>query len=239
MHKVKVVVGLAVLILSTAPAWGRSLGELERALADWRLGCAGCVSRCGWGEQELATFVAGRLDSLGFPTQLARSGESFWVLVAVEEGGREVWYPVLPGLPPADREAQFARGSFLGRIPRTPLGAIDSRYLSPEEVLALPPNAPPKVRIRVHPPTPQPGESVWFIADVSDPDGMVVQLWWDFGDGGTAWALSPDHVYDREGIYTATLTAVDDRGGTTTAVVRVEVVAPMPMPPSGGCGCGG
>ncbi|MCX7750726.1 MAG: PKD domain-containing protein [Candidatus Bipolaricaulota bacterium] len=225
---------LVTVALGAASAPGKSLGELEKTLADWRLGCAGCASRLGWGERELATFVAGRLASLGFPSKLARSGEAFWVLVAVGEG----WVPVLPGLPPADREGLFARGTFLGRIPRTAAGALDPRYLSPEEVLVLPPNAPPTVRVRVHPALPQPGEPVWFIVEASDPDGTVIQVWWNFGDGETSWLWSPDHVYAHEGVYEVTLTVVDDRGGATVATARVEVVAPLPMPPSGGCGCG-
>ncbi len=229
---------LAIGLGLTGVASPPRLTALEKALADWRLGCAGCIGRLGWNEQGLATFVAGRLASLGFPTRLARSGDAWWVLVAATEAGAETWIPVLPGLPPADREGQFPRGAFLGRIPRTATGEVDPSYLAPAEVLPLPPNAPPSVRVRVHPVLPHPGESVWFISEATDPDGVVVQAWWEFGDGESSAWWSPDHVYSREGVYTVTLTVVDDRGAATTATVQVEVVAPLPTPPGGGCGCG-
>lgn len=235
-----------VLALALGAAGGGvalPVDSLERVLADWRLGCAECVVRYSWSEQELATFVAGRLASLGFPSALALSGEAWWVLATVDEEGGEGCVPVLPGLPPADREGQFARGVFLGRIPRTATGEVDRSYLAPEQVVPLPPNVPPSLRVRVHPNPPQAGETVWFIVEATDPDGTLVQAWWDFGDGAypacaySAW-WNPDHAYTHEGVYTVTLTVVDDRGAVTTTVVMVEVVAPTPMPPGGGCGCG-
>jgi microbial collagenase len=81
---------------------------------------------------------------------------------------------------------------------------------------------------------------VWFIADVADPDGTIIQVRWDFGDGETSGAWSPEHVYGREGTYTVTLVAVDDRGGVVQARIVVSVMAPVAPPPggSGGCGCG-
>lgn len=236
----KLLVGLLALVMSAVSSWAAPpLDTLERALADWRLGCGGCLTRYGWDEQDLATFVAGRLASLGFATKLARRGETWWVLVAVTVNGVEKYVPVLPGLPPADRDWQWGRGVFLGRIPRTATGEVDPSYTTAEEVLPLAPNVLPAIRIRVHPASPQEGETVWFTADVIDPDGIVVQVWWDFGDGETSTRLSPDHVYTREGSYTVTLTVVDNRGGVATARVRVEVVRPLPVQPGGGCGCGG
>lgn len=228
------------LALGAAGACALPVDSLERALADWRLGCGGCIGQYGWSEQGLATFVAGRLASLGFPTALALSGETWWVLATVEEKGAERWVPVLPGLPPADREGQFVRGVFLGRIPRTATGEVDRRYLTPEQVLPLPPNVPPSVRIRVHPNLPQPGEPVWFTVEATDPDGMLIQAWWEFGDGESSAWWSPEHTYAQEGTYTVTLTVVDDRGGVAVAKAIVEVKIPPPPPPggSGGCGCG-
>jgi PKD repeat protein len=39
---------------------------------------------------------------------------------------------------------------------------------------------------------------------------------WDFGDGGTSTAQSPSHTYTDPGIYTATLTATNALGSTST-----------------------
>lgn len=214
--------------------------ELERVLADWRLGCGGCPTRYAWDARQLALFVAGRLSSLGFPAELARSGGEWWVLVRSGAGEGAAAVPVLPGLPPLDRDGQFARGVFLGRIPWLAPGRVDPRYLAPEEVVPLPPNAAPAVRLRAHPTEPQVGEAVGFVADMADPDGHVVLCVWDFGDGDGSWGWSPEHVYTREGTYTVTLTVVDDRGGTTVARLVVAVSVPSaPLPGgSGGCGCG-
>ncbi len=220
------------------------VAELEAVLADWRLGCGGCPMRLGWEDRQLSVFVAGRLASLGFSVELARSGEERWVLVWWwAEGGERVVLPVLPGFPPLDREGQFTRGVFLGRVPWRAPGQIDPWYLSPEELVSLPENTPPSVRLRVYPAQPQTGDVVWFTADVDDPDGVVVQALWEFGDGETSTWWSPEHVYHQEGVYTVTLTVVDDRGavGRSAAVLHVvlPVGGPSPQPPGGGCGCGG
>ncbi len=232
-----VVAALLTLGLGAASAHARSVAELERALSDWRLGCGDCVVRLGWDERALARFVAGRLAGLGFSTVLARSEGTWWVLVRCSGGDGEPLIPVLPGLPPQGWEGTFSRGVFLGRIPWTAPGVPDPRYTSPEEVLQLPPNAPPTVRIRIYPPVPQVGEEVWFILTAADPDGVVVVVRWDFGDGGTSTVPSPTHTYTQAGRYKATVTVVDDGGCVSTATVELEVDSPLP--PGGGCGCGG
>ncbi len=237
-------VGVVAWGMAAGPAWAagpsRGVAELEAVLADWRLGCGGCPMRFGWDGHQLALFVGGRLAALGFPVELARSGSEWWVVVRCPTATGEVRLPVLPGLPPLDREGQFTLGVYLGRIPWAGAGEVASRYAAPEELLPLPENCPPTVRLRVHPTQPQAGEEVWFTADVTDPDGVIVQALWEFGDGETSTWWSPEHAYREEGMYTVTLTVVDDRGGVgrATAVVHVVGQAPAP-PPGGGCGCGG
>ncbi|MFH1609569.1 MAG: PKD domain-containing protein [Candidatus Bipolaricaulota bacterium] len=217
------------------PGIAARVEDLERVLSDWRLGCGACPARLGWDEEQLALFVAGRLTFLGFPADLARDGSEWWVLVRVQADGAEVSLPVLPGLPPLDREGRYQPGVFLGRIPWTGPGRFDPRYLDPEGTVPFPGNILPRVALRHHPLSPRPGEAVWFIADVSDADGMVIEYRWDFGDGeGSAWP-SPDHVFAHDGVYTVILTVLDDRGGTVTASVTVGVSTPQE---SGGCGCG-
>lgn len=233
-----VVFTFLTLTLGAASAPARSVAELEKTLWDWRLGCGDCVVRLEWDARALARFVAGRLAGLGFSTLLARSGETWWVLVRCSGADGEPLIPVLPGLPPQGWEGKFSPGVFLGRIPWTAPGVPDPRYTSPEEVLPLPPNAPPTVRIRVHPPLPQVGEEVWFILTATDPDGAVVLVQWDFGDGETSTVPSPNHTYTQAGRYKATVTVVDDGGCASTATVELEVDTPLPPPPGGGCGCG-
>jgi PKD repeat protein len=56
---------------------------------------------------------------------------------------------------------------------------------------------------------------------------------WDFGDGGGAvGTLTPSHAYGMEGVYTVTLTVVDEQGGIGVDTLRVTVtnVAPLLAP---------
>jgi PKD repeat protein len=62
-------------------------------------------------------------------------------------------------------------------------------------------------------------------SDSSDPDGTIVSYQWDFGDGATSTLADPEHVYSA-GIYTATLTVVDDQGATATATIEIDVNDP-------------
>ena len=59
----------------------------------------------------------------------------------------------------------------------------------------------------------------------SDPDGTIVGYLWDFGTGETGSGVTTVHVYPDPGAYTARLTVTDDRGGTATATVEIEVEA--------------
>ena len=67
---------------------------------------------------------------------------------------------------------------------------------------------------------------------LSDIDGLVYR--WDFGDGeGTDWnewsASATSHVYFLPGVYTISLSVMDDDGDTVTHEVIIEVVN---MPPT-------
>jgi hypothetical protein len=73
-------------------------------------------------------------------------------------------------------------------------------------------------------------------AGSADPDasigGSITAYRWDFGDGETATTSTPtaEHTYARRGSVTASVTVVDNRGGTsaaaTTPVEVVDGVAP-------------
>lgn len=220
----------------TLPLLMAKVQELEKVLANWTLACDGCADRLRWDDRKMAEFTAGRLTGLGFPSKLARAGTEWWVLVQIQAGGAELAVPVLPGVGPLGKEG--CRGVYLGRIPWAAAGRFDLKYLAPEETLPLPANNPPRAAFRAHPFDPRPGEAVWFIDLSTDPDGGIVLHRWEFGDGATSTAASPDHVYTRAGTYTVTLTVVDDRGGVgTVSMVGIEVKTPSGA--NGGCGCGG
>ncbi len=57
-----------------------------------------------------------------------------------------------------------------------------------------------------------------------DQDGRIVSFHWDFGDGSSQSNALADHLYDRPGLYTATLTVTDDQGATDSDTLEIEVV---------------
>jgi PKD repeat protein len=62
------------------------------------------------------------------------------------------------------------------------------------------------------------GEPIYFDASGSyDPDGIISSYLWSFGDGSTGTGKTVDHWYVDNGIYTVTLTVVDNDGGTASA----------------------
>ncbi|WP_238431682.1 PQQ-dependent sugar dehydrogenase [Streptomyces cavernae] len=60
-------------------------------------------------------------------------------------------------------------------------------------------------------------------AGSSDADGDALTYTWDFGDGATSTAANPTHKYEKNGTYTATLTAKDPGGRTGSASVQIVV----------------
>jgi hypothetical protein len=62
--------------------------------------------------------------------------------------------------------------------------------------------------------------TLFFISDFSNPDEVVVDLQWDFGDGHTARGPVIFKVYDKPGRYSVKL-ALTDSGGYCSAFERV------------------
>lgn len=56
-----------------------------------------------------------------------------------------------------------------------------------------------------------------------DPDGTIDTYAWDFGDGQTGSGPNAVHPYAGPGTYLVTLTVTDDRGGTDSITVPVDV----------------
>ncbi|WP_405524660.1 PQQ-dependent sugar dehydrogenase [Streptomyces canus] len=57
----------------------------------------------------------------------------------------------------------------------------------------------------------------------SDQDGDALTYSWNFGDGATSTAANPTHTYKKNGTYTATLTAKDASGRTSSVGVQIVV----------------
>jgi PKD repeat protein len=67
----------------------------------------------------------------------------------------------------------------------------------------------------------------------TDPEGLVVDFDWDFGDGTTATGVRAVHVYEKAGSYTLLLTVADDPGATDTASAQLTIPPPEGSRPSG------
>src|SRR5690625_3979071 len=65
-------------------------------------------------------------------------------------------------------------------------------------------------------------------AGSTDPDGEIISLAWDLGDGTTSDEPSVSHSYTEEGEYQVTLTVTDDRGAVATATFLVEAFENRP-----------
>jgi PKD repeat protein len=53
-------------------------------------------------------------------------------------------------------------------------------------------------------------------SDSYDPDGTIIDYFWDFGDGTNATGITVDHSYANNGTYIVTLTVTDDKGMTAS-----------------------
>jgi len=68
------------------------------------------------------------------------------------------------------------------------------------------------------------GEVISFNASLSyDPDGSVVNYFWDFGDGTNTTGITVEHAYIEDGTYTVILTVTDDDGATSTTTANKYV----------------
>lgn len=64
-------------------------------------------------------------------------------------------------------------------------------------------------------------------AGSTDPDGTIVRLQWNFGDGATSLEANPTHVY-AAGTWTATLAVTDNLGATSTSAPLAITASPAP-----------
>ena len=89
---------------------------------------------------------------------------------------------------------------------------------------------PPSASITVTTETGNIDETISFDGSKSyKSDGSIVSYSWDFGDGTTATGVKVDHSYKDNGVYTVTLTIIDDEGAIVSATTIVNVLNKPPV----------
>ncbi len=169
-----------------------------------------------------------------------------------EMGGRVtarlvVWGP--DGEPLADKPVVFSssQGSFagngttlftdargqvfdtlqVGRVPES-ITEVEVTAVSGETSqtgkVTITTNQNPVPELRFSPAEPRPGDPVFFSGDGSlDPDGSVVTLQWDLGDGSVQEGERVSHTYAGAGTFVIILTVTDDKGASTSASQSLTV----------------
>jgi hypothetical protein len=66
----------------------------------------------------------------------------------------------------------------------------------------------------------------------SDPNGDLLDFYWDFGDGSKSTSEEASHIYQNSGEYLVTLT-VDDGMASSTATTTIKILSSPAPPPSG------
>jgi len=94
-------------------------------------------------------------------------------------------------------------------------------------ITVMPKPLPPEASFKFSPASPEVGQPVSFDASSSsDPDGTIVNYFWDFGDGTTenqTGGVTMIHPYTSEGSYNVTLTVTDNDQLTNTTTKSITV----------------
>jgi len=192
-----------------------------------------------WSSADYAQFVAGTLESAGYPCLLATgtwagtSSARTWVLVGVPVSSGTAYLPV-------EASPEFLlTSSSIGQIAWQG-GAVgtsfDPRYLSFAQALAPAPNVPPAVSLIAVGKYVAITETTTFQVLGVDPDGAILGYVWWMSDGTETFGIQPVFWHDFEdvGEVTVTVGVLDTRGGRTNLTLELDVLEEMPD-----CGCGG
>jgi C1A family cysteine protease len=63
-------------------------------------------------------------------------------------------------------------------------------------------------------------------SDSVDPDGTIIAVNWDFGDGTYGTGFTTQHTYNQAGTFTAKVTVTDNDGGQATSAVIITAIDP-------------
>ncbi len=86
-------------------------------------------------------------------------------------------------------------------------------------------NESPNAAINVNPMSVEIGQYVCFNASEStDPDGIIIEYTWDFGDGTKDSGMYSIYFYSSAGTYSVTLTVIDDEGASDNDSVSITVI---------------
>jgi PKD repeat protein len=71
-------------------------------------------------------------------------------------------------------------------------------------------------------------DTIYMNATGSDPDGVIVSWFWNFGDGSNSTVRNTTHAYVNPGVYLVTLTVTDDLGASASASASMTVRNRLP-----------
>lgn len=140
--------------------------------------------------------------------------------------GGDVWLASGVGtfFTPADNLTQTPDVEDQARLDIDSLGNVHLLYRRAGEVYYRNNVEPPAAAFTVAPST---GEAPLDVTFTDNSTGVITSWSWDFGDGETSFAQSPEHTYQQTGNYDVTLT-VTGPGGTSTFTETsfVQVLSP-------------
>ena len=90
-------------------------------------------------------------------------------------------------------------------------------------------NNPPVADFTFTPEEPTTREDVYFTDTSTDPDGIIVSWWWNFGDGYYSDLQSPVHRFYSNGSYSVELIVTDDNG--TIDAIQKTIIVYLPNDP--------
>jgi PKD repeat protein len=86
-------------------------------------------------------------------------------------------------------------------------------------------NVPPTASFKAQPAVQLKHMRIYFDATAStDPDGEIVEYFWEFDDGEVDYGQTVTHFYSEFGVYMVKLTVVDDDGLESSAYEIVQIV---------------
>ncbi|MCW4012597.1 MAG: PKD domain-containing protein, partial [Candidatus Bathyarchaeota archaeon] len=67
------------------------------------------------------------------------------------------------------------------------------------------------------------GNEITFTEKSSDTDGHIISWLWDFGDDTTSNEENPTHIYSEAGVFTISLTIIDDDDSSSVKTMDIEI----------------